>query len=105
MKMSFVSKFENQDIFIKAFIQEDGHPFPKPTRRIFGKTLTWSLHSLPPAGTKTDFKSQVYSSSSLPLSFSFPQVGSAGRAGEHRGAREGQRKSVPDCEVSDAKPA
>lgn len=37
MKMSFVNKFENQDRFIEAFIQEDRHPVLKPVKIVFDK--------------------------------------------------------------------
>lgn len=89
MKTSFVSKVENQARFIKAFVQEDRHPVPKPMRRILDKTLTRSLHSLPPTGTKTDFKSQVYSPSSLPLSFPRLAAQVEQESTEERGENEG----------------
>lgn len=50
MKMSFVNKFENQDRFIEAFIQEDWHPAPKPMMIIFDKNSDLLPRSLPLTG-------------------------------------------------------
>lgn len=50
MKMSFVNKFENQDRFIEAFIQEDWHPAPKPMKIIFDKNSDLLPRSLPLTG-------------------------------------------------------
>lgn len=60
MKMSFVNKFENQDRFIEAFIQEDWHPAPKPVKMISDKNSNLLLHRLPFTGIKPHFKSHIY---------------------------------------------
>lgn len=110
--MSFVNKFENQDRFIEAFIQEDWHPVPKPVKIVFDKNSNLLLHSLPPTEIKPNFKSHIYSSSpfsSFPSSFSLlippprptsPQVDSRGEARKLKEERRKKRESVLDLKAS-----
>lgn len=62
VKMSFVNKFENQDRFIEAFIQEDWHPAPRSTKIIFDKNSNLLPQSQPCTGIKPNFESQIYCS-------------------------------------------
>lgn len=112
--MSFVNKFENQDRFIEAFIQEDWHPVPKPVKTVFDKNSNLLLHSVPPTEIKPNFKSRIYSSSCFspfPSSFSLlipppipllspPPIDYRGEARKHKEERRKKRNSVPDVKVS-----